>query len=47
MAGELKKNACVHVAGSDKCHLFALAPQLRKIMGLTAAAKGLVPIICR
>ena len=47
LAGELKKNAFVHVASSDKPHLFALAPQLRKIMGLTTAAKGLVPIFCR
>ena len=38
LAAELK-NACMHVTSSDKSHLFSLAPQLKQIVDLTAAAK--------
>ena len=38
LAAELK-NACMHVTSSEKSHLFSLAPQLKQIVDLTAAAK--------
>ena len=38
LAAELKKKS-MHVTSSDKSHLFSLAPQLKQIVDLTAAAK--------